>query len=315
MLAYRIDDVGDSTAAAKALEATGGTIATVSGNIEKAADKDWYRFTTAAGGINLLVTVNAVGANLDSVLELRDSTGKILKTASPTTQLDAAVSTNVAAGTYYAVVRSTGSYGNIGTYNLSGSVVGVSAPTTSGGNTATNSESGGGASTGTGGNPVTVATGEIDLLLNGRSVASGGAILFGTIAQGKSVDRTIVVKNTGQAPLTLNAIDPQTLPNGFKLITNVSTQPLLPGRSTSFHVRMTQAVGTLSGSLHLLSDDADELDYVVNLSGVIQPNAIALDDGDRNVTLNGDSSVSETGHTGRPHGCTRRRIDDCYLDI
>ncbi|HSI32792.1 MAG TPA: pre-peptidase C-terminal domain-containing protein [Tepidisphaeraceae bacterium] len=137
---YAADDFGSSTAAAATVTVTGGSVA-VSGIIEQASDLDYFKFTATAGGqasftadVGSYVraeTGASAGATLDLALELRDSSGSLIASAD-TASLGETISANLpAAGDYYLVVRSHGSYGDLGTYVLSGTV-----PTVSGGPTA-----------------------------------------------------------------------------------------------------------------------------------------------------------------------------------
>jgi hypothetical protein len=118
---YRPSQFGHSIKAATALTFSNKT-ATESGVIAKTTELDYFSFTTNAGAISFTGSVAANGAMLNLKLELLDSTGEVLKTAD-TLSLGEKLSMTVAAGKYYIVVASHGSYGDVGQYTLKGTVV------------------------------------------------------------------------------------------------------------------------------------------------------------------------------------------------
>jgi hypothetical protein len=124
---YARDDYGSTLASASPLRLSGASIVT-SGLIGQSGDKDVFKFTTRGGSLSISLSVAQFGANLDATLELVNATGKTIAASSPTGSLGASVATTIGAGTYYVVVRSSGGYGNLGRYTLSGA---VPAPTTS----------------------------------------------------------------------------------------------------------------------------------------------------------------------------------------
>ncbi|MBB6565501.1 pre-peptidase C-terminal domain-containing protein [Kribbella sandramycini] len=133
-LALRADEAGDTTAAAAAL--TVGT--PVTGYIATETDTDVYKVTVGAAG-NYTATANAgpSGGNLDIKLDLLNSAGTVVASNDPAagqtdaatpTGLNAAVTANLAAGTYYLRVDNVGygsplntgysTYGSRGIYTL-----------------------------------------------------------------------------------------------------------------------------------------------------------------------------------------------------
>ena len=78
-----------------------------------------FKFSTGGGNVSFTLST-AAGANLDGVLELLNSAGTVLATANPAASYGATLARTLAAGTYYAVVRSSGGYGNLGQYTLRG---------------------------------------------------------------------------------------------------------------------------------------------------------------------------------------------------
>jgi hypothetical protein len=246
---YRTDDFGSSLALASGLVANGGAVS-MAGLIGSNSDQDWFTFDTAGGAFNLTVNVASLGANLDSVLELRNSSGTIIVTANPTTSLSATISTTLASGTYFVVVRSSGGYGNVGQYTLTGT-----APV--------NGSGGGGEDT---------SAPEINVLNGTLAVQSGGSISFGSVQVGNGVNKILTVRNTGTGPLTLTPLTNADLPAGFSIVTNFASTTLAAGASATITLRYAPtAAGATSGTLTLLSDDADEGSFVINLTGTATP--------------------------------------------
>jgi hypothetical protein len=97
----------------------------LSGLIGQTGDQDVFKLTTAGGNLSFNLAVARVGANLDSVLELRDANGQVVTIANNTASgvFTSALSANVAAGTYYLLIRASGGYGNVGQYTLTGTIV------------------------------------------------------------------------------------------------------------------------------------------------------------------------------------------------
>ena len=118
---YRPDDHGINRQSATVLEVSDNSIS-ASGIIGRNDDLDYFQFTTTGGQVHLQANTIAVGANLDAVLELRRADNTVITIANPSNSRHASISANLEAGTYYAVVRSTGVYGHIGQYTLTGTV-------------------------------------------------------------------------------------------------------------------------------------------------------------------------------------------------
>ena len=126
-LGYRADDHGSGTGAATVLATSGSTV-TGSGVITETVDTDWFSFATGTGAVSLTVHVAQYGAMLDAKLELRNAAGNLV-TSADNASLGETVSASVAAGTYYLVVLSHGSYGDVGQYSVSGTVASGTTPT------------------------------------------------------------------------------------------------------------------------------------------------------------------------------------------
>lgn len=148
---YRSDDHANSASGATALARSGNN---VSGNglIERTTDQDYFSFTTSGGAVSLNVnTVDRYG-NLDIVARLFDANGALLGTydtpaGTNAPGLNATVSANLGAGTYYLQVDGTGAgdvatdgysdYGSLGTFTITGTIPAGSTPPPSGAGVAT----------------------------------------------------------------------------------------------------------------------------------------------------------------------------------
>ncbi len=243
----RPDDFGDTTAAAATLAVQSGAV-TVKGIIEDYQDSDVWKFTTGGGTARFTLNVAQFGANLDAMLELKNAAGQIVASASPTGSFGASLSATLASGTYYVVARANGGYGNMGQYTLTGTV--PLAGTTSG-------------STTTSGAP------EITVAVNGSQVADGGQVNFGTTTVGTSVSRTITISNSGTKTLTLTR--PSSVPAGYSIASNLGLTSLSPGQSTSLTIRLNAtSAGSFAGRVVVASNDANEGQYDLNLSGAVR---------------------------------------------
>jgi hypothetical protein len=155
-LSYRADDHGNTFGSATALSiSTGGAIVSTTpetdpangtpankGVLERNTDVDLFSFTTGAGTVSLSVKPWVVpgaitrGGNVDLVLELHNSSGQLLLSTNATSSTAGVIQKSLAEGVYYLTVKGTGvgnptssnpsgytSYGSIGQYFISGTVV------------------------------------------------------------------------------------------------------------------------------------------------------------------------------------------------
>jgi hypothetical protein len=259
---YRANLIG-SAASAKNLGTT-GTVSE-SGIIARNSDQNWYEFSTDGGNVSLNVTTAALAPNLDSVLEIRDLNGTVVFTANSTFTLNSTLNVWMNPGTYFAVVRSTGVYGYVGQYTLTGTFP-----------------------------PVTTRTSppEITVTQGGADVADGDSVSFGTTALSAFVDKTFTIKNDGGAPLVLQSLDTN-LPAEFAIIANLGKTTLEAGDSTTFTIRLTAvAAGTFSGAIHIGNNDTDEAVFDINVSGTVAAPVVPLtlatiDNGDAGYTSGG----------------------------
>src|SRR5439155_22199794 len=112
-------------------------------------------------------------------------------------------------------------------------------------------------------------------------LTSGDTVSFGSTLQGTPVTETFTIQNVGNGDLVLSQLDPSSLPAGFSFAQSLAATTLHPTYFTTFAVRLdATARGTFGGTLHVLSNDADEGSFDVALSGAVTaPEIQVLADG------------------------------------
>ena len=144
-LPLRADDHGGTLATATALAgSSSGGLSTLAakGVIERPGDVDMFSFAAGAGSASFSVSPAVRAANLDALVSLLDSSGRVLLSVNPADALNASFSATLpAAGTYYLAVTGTGkgdalttgysNYGSLGQYAVAATVAtpGSLAPT------------------------------------------------------------------------------------------------------------------------------------------------------------------------------------------
>ncbi len=116
----------DADAGAVTPLAQSGAQVSASGLIIRTSDVDYYGFSSDAGTVSFTVTVPADVNNLAPMVELLDADGStILASAGPSaSDFSATITATLpAAGSYRLVVASSGGYGNVGHYAVSGTIV------------------------------------------------------------------------------------------------------------------------------------------------------------------------------------------------
>jgi hypothetical protein len=256
---------------------TTGTVS-VNGLIAKNTDQQWWKFTTGGGTVSLNVNTATVGANLDSVLEIRNSAGTLLYSANASNTLNSSLKVSLGAGTYYAVVRSTGVYGYVGQYTLTGSFPKAQSTAQPPSNPP----------------PPTTPQGQPKMTVSQgtTTVADGGSVSFGTVNLGGYVDKTFTVKNSGTGTLTLQAL--KDLPLGFTVVSKFSSSTLQAGQSTTFTVRMIMNWSSrFAGEIDILSNDASNTSYRINVSGLISSPEISMTVADGGTASFGTTTVGK----------------------
>lgn len=113
----RPDDYSNAVAAPRALVGSGG-IYTAAGIIERIADLDAFSFASVGGQV-LIDVVPPSPSMLDAKVELYTAEGTLVAAADGSNNDQRLNLPSLPAGTYVAVVRSHGDYGDLGLYNLS----------------------------------------------------------------------------------------------------------------------------------------------------------------------------------------------------
>jgi hypothetical protein len=133
---YRPDDFGNSIGTASQLT-TVGTRVLQTGLISTPTDRDFFRFDTTGGLVDLRFGVAQIGANLDLFVRLYDATGAVVGSSGPADQLGARISKTLAAGRYTISIDGVGKgtpltvadgytdYGSLGFYSISGTYPGM----------------------------------------------------------------------------------------------------------------------------------------------------------------------------------------------
>lgn len=133
------------------------------------------------------------------------------------------------------------------------------------------------------GNSVSIANGD-------ASPSAGDHTDFGTTPIGTTVTRTFTIENTGNADLTLSN---PTVPTGFTRTAD-PTSPVAGSGSTTFQVRSNAtAVGTFSGNISIVNNDADENPYAFAISSIVSiltANLVSWHDASDAATLFEDSA-------------------------
>ncbi len=113
---------------------------------------------------------------------------------------------------------------------------------------------------------------EIEISYGGAELVSGtGSVNLGAVSVGKTKTYTFIVKNKGTGPLALSG-SPRVVVGGTNAsMFVVSTQPpssIASGAQGSFVLSFAPtSAGSLSGTLTVSSDDADEGSYTIALTG------------------------------------------------
>ena len=124
------------------------------------------------------------------------------------------------------------------------------------------------------GAPVAAPVPEIAINVNGGAVANNGTFGFGAVNGGTLTQKSLLINNTGNAPLTLSSLSvglpvgsPAGAANPFAII---GTQPITIGANSAYSTWVNFApttAGDYSGVLQLGNNDSDENPYTINLTG------------------------------------------------
>ena len=137
-----------------------------------------------------------------------------------------------------------------------------------------------------------LAAPEIDVQVNGSSIASGGSVAFGTSA-GTTQRKTFRITNTGAASLSISQI--YSTAAAFRILnSNTSGLSIPVGAWLDVDVEFLSPVaGNLSGVLVINNNDSNESSYSITMTGTMQfSGRFSLWDGTTEITNYGSSSYS-----------------------
>ncbi|MGI8982542.1 MAG: choice-of-anchor D domain-containing protein [Pirellulaceae bacterium] len=290
----RADDFSNSFTTPSNLSVS-GTSVNFGGLIGSRSDVDVFRFTTGGGNVNFQMNVAQFGNNLDGAIEIRNSAGTVVSVSDPGDSFGASLSTSLSAGSYFLIVRGSGTfgnsaYGNLGQYTVTGTL------------------------------PTAAPAAEVSVLVGTTDIADGGTIDFGSTTAGASVNRIITVRNVGTADLSVSSIT-SSIPAGFTLVSNLSTTTLQAGQSITFTLRMNAAaVGSFGGNISFANSDANEGTYDLHLQGTVTAGSTSgggsggtttrtIDDGGAGNSLTGTWRVGTRGRDGDVHVASKASRD------
>jgi subtilisin family serine protease len=126
-----------------------------------------------------------------------------------------------------------------------------------------------------------------------------GQVDFGHTDPGTPVARTLTVRNTGTANLTLGAIN---LPTGFSLVGGFALTTLVPGAATTFTIQMDgSALGRLTGTVSFGTNDPSASPYTFAVTGVVTE-VRSLDDNQAGFSASGNwATYTGDGVNGELH--------------
>jgi uncharacterized repeat protein (TIGR01451 family) len=130
---------------------------------------------------------------------------------------------------------------------------------------------------------------EADLVdSDGRTIPSGGTFDFGAVLSGGDTTVSFIIRNSGDAVLTLSAPVEIAGSDAFRPESQPS-DTVAPGAETVFSIRFSpSAEGIWTGSVLIGTNDADENPYVLNFSGTgIAPEPMIILEPMMELTLDG----------------------------
>ncbi|MHC4179503.1 MAG: S8 family serine peptidase, partial [Planctomycetota bacterium] len=124
---------------------------------------------------------------------------------------------------------------------------------------------------------------EIQVLVDGLQIASGGTADFGSASIGTPVTRTVTIRNAGLHDLVLD--DLISVPAGFTVISPLSRTTLSFTETATLELQLdAQTFGHFGGEVLIVNNDADENPFRLNVVGnVLQ----IIDNGDADFSLTG----------------------------
>jgi hypothetical protein len=132
---------------------------------------------------------------------------------------------------------------------------------------------------------------QISVLDGTTSIANGGSDAFGTTPLGTALQKTITIKNTGNATLTLGTA---TAPSGFSVVTQPATS-VGAGASTSLVLQLNgSTTGTYSGAVSFTDNVSGASPFSFSVSGQVVAPAISVADGSNSIANGGSDAFGST---------------------
>ncbi len=135
-------------------------------------------------------------------------------------------------------------------------------------------------------------------LADGASTVNLGTTFIGT----PTASKTFTIKNSGLTDLVLTPLTQAMMPAGITLVSSYGATTLARGTSTTFQVALSAtSTGNVSGTLSLPSNDPDEANFGVTLTGVVNASKI-IDNGGTGYTTVSNNYWSTSGGAGYQNG-------------
>jgi len=136
-----------------------------------------------------------------------------------------------------------------------------------------------------------IGTREISVTSAGFEITNGSTGSFGSVLVDDSVVATLRIRNQGTLPLTISGL---TATGDFTVATGPGQSTLGLGEGTTFTIRFTpSAAGSRSGTVTILSNDADEGSFVFTVEGTGTPTNVSgylFEDADGDAVRQGDEA-------------------------
>ena len=260
--------------------------------------KDFFKFTLASSTTISLTANNGTqyltpgvadpGITLRSVLKIHNAAGNVIATASEdSSTLFSTYSGTLAAGTYYASVRSYGGHQQVSLREVSEEFPTFESPNTY-------FDMGGYFLSGSGFAVARVP--EIAVLNRTIKLTDGAStVRYGAVERGASKTITLTIKNTGTA--NLKGIKARFFGGNTKAfaVTGDLAAVVAPGNSTKLKIRFTpKVIGARTTTLRISSNDGNENPFDLKLSGRGTNTAeIAVSNGATNLTDGASTAIQD----------------------
>lgn len=126
------------------------------------------------------------------------------------------------------------------------------------------------------------------------TVDDGQPIAVGTTNSGRPLTKSIVLRNVGSRDLTLDGFIE--VPVGFSIV-GTPARVLRPGTSTTVQLKLDAGrPGNFGGALVIGSSIVDQPEFRINITGIVNPTARVIDNGDVGFAAAGSWTTSRFGY-------------------